>query len=135
MGGAQDDENTVSIKMAIECCLAIKDTHFMFGEIYEKFAEYGLEQAFVQHLEPFIKHGRFRTEAMPSPVLDRLFAIYKNAQKFKELEKIIQQLDLSRYNNKESLELDCQEHGLVSALLYLNTSGKKESSRSALGCI
>ena len=35
------------------------------------------------------------------------------------LEKVIMQLDLSEYSNKEDLMITCEEHCLIGALLFL----------------
>lgn len=71
------------IKVAIESCLNIKDTNFLFTQVYRRFVKYGLEQKFIMLLEPFIRSGRFRYEPLPNAVLDRIFEAYKNEQKYK----------------------------------------------------
>ncbi len=47
------------------------------------------------------------------------------------LEKFIQQLDFSEYTRKDELQLICETHFLVNALMYLMTNHDKEE----LGCM
>jgi hypothetical protein len=50
----------IAIKSAIEFCLAINSTTLLFTEVYQLFAQSGLEQKFMANLEPFILSGSFK---------------------------------------------------------------------------
>jgi len=110
--------------VAIEFCLAINCTNFLFSDIYRTFQEKGLEDKFLLNLEPFIISGQFRKEKVPEDVVMKLIKHYEDRGKFKVLEKVIQHLDLSDFRHKEELSVLCQSKFLVSGLLYLMTSSK-----------
>jgi alpha-tubulin suppressor-like RCC1 family protein len=44
----------IAIKSAIEFCLAINSTSLLFSDIFNLFAQSGLEEKFLKNLEPFI---------------------------------------------------------------------------------
>lgn len=50
----------IAIKSAIEFCLAINSTSLLFSDIFQIFAQSGLEKKFLMNLEPFILGGSFR---------------------------------------------------------------------------
>lgn len=50
----------IAIRIAIEFCIRIKCTDFLFSTILNKFIEYKLEDAFFKNLETFIIGGSFK---------------------------------------------------------------------------
>lgn len=144
----------IAIKVSIEFCLNINETGYLFNEIYEFFMENGLKENFIKQLCPPIVAGQFRKEYIPEAILEKLIIYLEAKGDYKVLEKIIQQLDLSKYpdtsNNagsqttnktpkgivpglqshkismKAYLEVLCSTNCMVSALLFLYTSEVKE---------
>jgi hypothetical protein len=121
----------IAIKVAIEFCLNINESQFLFNEVFEFFRENGLRENFISLLCPPIVAGQFRKDYIPEPILEKLFTFLEAKQNYKVLEKIIQQLDLSKYTESASnkavsmrayLEVLCSTNCMVSALLYLYTS-------------
>jgi hypothetical protein len=125
--------------VAIEFCLSINESAFLFTEIYDFFRENGLRDKFIQLLCPPIVAGQFRKEYVPEAILEKLVTHLEDKGNYKVLEKIIQQLDLSKYSDgnpfakdaakttqttaiRPYLEVLCSNNCLVSALLYLYTS-------------
>jgi len=116
------------MKVAIEFCLQINATYFLFTEILQLFQERQLEQKFLACLEPFILAGQFKKEQLPESVLHTLVGHYQDKKNFKVLEKIIQQLDFSNYSMLTDLIVTCEVNCLISALLYLKSSQAEDVS-------
>ena len=132
----------IAIKVSIEFCLNINEAGFLFNEIYEFFRENGLRENFINLLCPPIVAGQFRKEYIPETILEKLIVYLEAKSNYKLLEKIIQQLDLSKYPDKAAnrtgpqqtmmmhqnismrayLEVLCSTNCMVSALLYLYTA-------------
>ena len=93
--------------MAIEFCLNINATFFLFTEIFQIFVDNGLESKFIQNLEPFIISGQFRKEVIPESIVRKLIKFYEDKGKLKVLEKVIMQLDFSDYSRKDELLVIC----------------------------
>lgn len=87
----------IAIKVSIEFCLNINESAFLFTEIYEFFRENGLRENFINLLCPPIVAGQFRKEYIPESILEKLIVYLEAKGNYKLLEKIIQQLDLSKY--------------------------------------
>lgn len=69
--------DSIVIKVAIEFCLTINATFFLFSEIYSAFYEQGLEGKFMQNLEPFILSGQFKKEIIPENIIQKLIQFYE----------------------------------------------------------
>jgi len=93
--------------VAIEFCLNINATFFLFTEIFQIFVDNGLESKFIQNLEPFIISGQFRKEVIPESIVRKLIKFYEDKGKLKVLEKVIMQLDFSDYSRKDELLVIC----------------------------
>jgi hypothetical protein len=93
--------------VAIEFCLSINATHFLFTEIFQIFVDNDLEKEFIQNLEPFVIAGQFRKEIIPELIIRKMIKHYEDKSNLKVLEKIIQQLDFSDYSRKDELLVIC----------------------------
>jgi hypothetical protein len=49
--------DSIAIKVAIDFCLNIGITNFLFTDIYDMFIQCNMKEKFVQNLEPFIISG------------------------------------------------------------------------------
>ena len=61
--------DSIAIKVAIEFCLSISATFFLFTEIYQIFVDQTLEHKFIQNLEPFLLSGQFKKEIIPESIV------------------------------------------------------------------
>jgi hypothetical protein len=99
-GSSDKNDHTyeIAIRVAIEFCLNIQSVDFLFSkDIYGFFHDKGLKEKFVKHLEPFILSGSFKRQKIPDAIIKYIVLQYENNEKYKQLEKIIQQIDLSEY--------------------------------------
>jgi hypothetical protein len=84
-----------------------------------------LRSKFIQNLEPFIISGQFRKELIPKEILEQILNQYEgtgdSVHQLKNLERIVQQLDLKKYDDlmRARLEIICEKNCMVSALLAL----------------
>jgi hypothetical protein len=130
----------MAVKVAIEFCLNISATGFLFDQMFKLFQKLNLRSHFILSLEPFILSGLFRNEFIPEDILREFLQCFNSSKaegdevEVRNLEKIVQQLDLKRYSvdMKAQLEIQCEAHCLVSGLLALQKSqvpsDKSESS-------
>ena len=90
----------IAIKVAIEFCLNINATDFLFSEIIQVFKQHGLWLKFIQNLEPFIMSGHFKNELIPEKILAEFLDYYekKDLSDKRNLERIVQQLELKQYS-------------------------------------
>lgn len=114
--GQQKDEaktsalqwDLIAIKSAIEFCLAINSIQLLFTDIFQLFSQSGLETKFLTNLEPFILTGSFKKQTLPEFIVNKLINFYqKELKDFRKLEKVIMQLDLSEYSQKDELIVTC----------------------------
>ena len=62
----------VAIKIAIEFCLAIRQSSFLFSEVLQFFREKGFEDIFITHMTAPIIGGEFLHEDVPADLLLKL---------------------------------------------------------------
>ena len=62
----------IAIKAAVEFCNRINSLKFLFSSIIKLFSEEGLEEVFIENLEPFILSGYFKDENIPNVVLKKI---------------------------------------------------------------
>ena len=140
-GSSQGDFQTdaIAIKVAIEFCLNIGSIKFLFNDMLLLFEHNNLRKKFIENLEPFIISGQFRKEVIPEEILDEILTIYENKgealHQLKNLERIVQQLELKKYGDlmRARLEILCEKNCMVSALLALqSTQDQKAASESSI---
>lgn len=68
-GGERGQTEEMAIKVAIEFCLNIGATQFLFSVMLSVFSHYKLRSLFIRNLEPFILSGQFRNEFVPEDIL------------------------------------------------------------------
>lgn len=62
----------IAIKAAVEFCNRIGGLNFLFNGIIKLFTEEGLEDRFIENLEPFILNGYFKNAFLPDIVLKKI---------------------------------------------------------------
>ena len=63
------EADSIVIKVAIEFCLNIGATEFLFTQILELFKKNGFREKLIENLEPFIISGAFRNDYIPEDIL------------------------------------------------------------------
>ena len=63
--------------MATEFCIRVGAIDHLFGELFEMFAEAGMEQRYFQNLDAFILSGALKKTIMPDHILGRLIDFYR----------------------------------------------------------
>ena len=64
-----DSTDVIAIKLAIQFCVSIRATNFLFSEVFNFFKQHNLHEKFLHLLEPSILAGRFREEIIPNTIL------------------------------------------------------------------
>ena len=113
--------STKTLRVALEFCIRVNAIDHLFGELFLMFAEAGMEQRFFENLEAFILAGKFKQTKIPKKILVRLIEYYR--QKDVELlEKILLNLNLSKYRNILEVRHICESEFLTSALIHILTN-------------
>lgn len=93
IGQIEYSPEQIAINVAIEFCLTINATDFLFNDIYILFMHANLRKMFIKNLEPFLMSGKFRDHKISEDILNQLIAQYQNddvtPQKLKSLEKVV----------------------------------------------
>jgi len=66
-----------AINAAIEFCLSLSATDFLFTEIFDLLDQLKLRQKFIKNLEPFLISGLFRREVIPESVLEEFLRYFQ----------------------------------------------------------
>jgi hypothetical protein len=107
--------------VALEFCIRVNAIEHLFGELFLMFAEAGMEQKFFENLEPFILSGKFKQTEIPYEILVRMIGFYQ--QKDPELlEKVLLNIDLSKYQSILEVRHICETEFLTSALIHILTN-------------
>lgn len=106
------------MKVSIEFCLNIGATDILFQNIYPLFHRYGqkLSSMFIYNLQPFILTGLFRKVAIPEQIFLQFVKLYDEGDHHpRDLEKIIQQLEIDKYSEvtKVALLPICKRNCLI----------------------
>ncbi|CEH14166.1 Vacuolar assembly/sorting protein VPS8 [Ceraceosorus bombacis] len=102
-----------------EACVAIEDLDLLFSEIYDAYADNGIESIFAEQLELFIVTGRIRV--LPIPVVQRLVAFRQLREEYDLAERIIWHVDPACLDIDQALSL-CLQQRLWDALIYVYNS-------------
>jgi len=82
-----------TLRVATEFCIKVGAIDHLFNELFEMFAEAGIEQRYFENLEAFILSGKLKNIVIPDEILTRLIQYYR--QKDVELlEKSILNLNM-----------------------------------------
>lgn len=84
-----------AIEVAVEFCVSIGAFEFLFTEVFDFFDERDYYDEFIEALETFIMSGQFKNYIVPQDIVRKLIFKYEDAQKYAELEDLIQKLNLS----------------------------------------
>ena len=110
-----------TLRVATEFCIRVGAIDHLFGELFQMFAEAGMEQQYFQALDAFILSGALKQQIVPDHILQRLLDYYRQLD-VELLEKAILNLNLSKYPNAAQIRHICEEEFLSSALIHLMTT-------------
>ena len=110
-----------TLRVATEFCIRVGAIDHLFGELFQMFAEAGMEQRYFQALDAFILSGALKQQVVPDHILQRLIDFYRQTD-VELLEKAILNLNLSKYPNVVQVRHICEEEFLSSALIHLLTT-------------
>mmetsp|Transcript_38617 Transcript_38617/g.58781 ORF Transcript_38617/g.58781 Transcript_38617/m.58781 type:complete len:111 (+) Transcript_38617:182-514(+) len=85
-----------TLRVATEFCIKVGAVDHLFGELFEMFAEAGIEQRFFENLEAFILSGKLKWIKIPTRILSRIIQYYR-MKDAELLEKSILNLNLNHY--------------------------------------
>lgn len=107
-----------TLRVATEFCIKVGALDHLFGELFNMFAEAGIEQRYFENLEAFILSGKLKKIFIPDRILTRIFQYYR--QKDVELlEKAIMNLNLTKYSQTIDWATNCERDFLTSALICM----------------
>lgn len=100
----------------VRACVAIGDVDWLFDELYERYETNGIENIFLERIEPFVLSGS--VHALPPSVSQRLIAIHEERGQYEAAQRIIWHVDPEFLDINQTLRL-CQKHKLIDALIYV----------------
>jgi hypothetical protein len=66
-----------TLRVATEFCIKVGAIDHLFGELFNMFAEAGIEQRYFENLEAFILSGRLKQVQIPHKILTRIIQYYR----------------------------------------------------------
>jgi len=106
------------LRVATEFCIRVGAIDHLFGELFNMFAEAGMEQRYFENLDAFVLSGKFQKTKVPEHIMHRLIAFYRQKD-IELLEKAILNFDLSTFPNTLDVRKICEEELLTSAIIHL----------------
>ncbi|KAI4171425.1 MAG: hypothetical protein LQ343_004281 [Gyalolechia ehrenbergii] len=102
--------------VCISACVRIDDMYFLFDEVYPWFSEAGVQDTFLQVLEPFIIEDD--VQLIPPIVIKDLVYFYTDKDLHTRLEEMLCHLD-PRTMDLDQINSLCKRNHLYDALLYV----------------
>ncbi len=112
--GINREANIMQMQITIEFCIAISAFDYLFTDLLSQFAEYNLESAFLDSLEPYILSGRLSLIPLPPTLLSRLISHYVSGGNLGTLERVLIFLNLEG-QDLDALSAVCVIHKMFSA--------------------
>lgn len=106
------------VTACVKACLAVDALEFVFEDVYERYAETGIENIFLEQLEPFILRSEIRSP--PTTIVQKLIALYDGRSEYELAERLIWHVDPFCLDINQALGI-CQRHKLFDALVYIYT--------------
>lgn len=107
-----------TLRVATEFCIKVGAIDHLFGELFNMFAEAGIEQRYFENLEAFILSGRLKQIQIPQRILARIIEYYRRKD-VELLEKSLLNLNLDHYGRNLEVRHICEEEFLTSALICM----------------
>ena len=122
---AQHDDARESRLSELACacfdaCIAMQETDYLFGDIFELFDEADETSVFITTLEPYVLEGE--VNVLPPDLVQSLVAHFIGENQTKKLEELLCRLEPHSFDLDQVTTL-CRQHGLYDALIYVWTQG------------
>lgn len=120
--GSHSDGETIQqlfeglVGTCARACLALDDPDWLFDDLFERYEQNGIENIFLDRIEPFILAGA--VHALPPSVSQRLIGIHAERKQFDAAQRIIWSVDPQTLDINQALVL-CQREKLYDALAYV----------------
>lgn len=98
-------------------CLEIDENNFLFEDVYEAYANVGIQGIYLQILARYLLEDRIAD--VPPQLIQALIAHHANRAEYQEAERIIWRVDPVSLDINQSIVL-CQAHGLWDAYIYVH---------------
>jgi hypothetical protein len=98
-------------------CLEMDETTFLFEDVYEAYANVGIQGIYLQILARYLMEDRIMD--VPPQLIQALIAHHANRAEYQEAERIIWRVDPMSLDINQSIVL-CQAHGLWDAYIYVH---------------
>jgi len=110
-----------TIRVALEFCIRVGAIDHLFGELFERFAEAGMEQKYFENLQAFVLSGKLKQIAVPEVILHRMLDYYyqNDADLY---EKSIMNLNMGSFSAALEVLHVCESNFLTSGMLYMLTT-------------
>ncbi|KIJ49527.1 hypothetical protein M422DRAFT_161359 [Sphaerobolus stellatus SS14] len=106
------------VDVCIEACLALDDLEFVFEDLFEYYANWGITSIFLSRLEPFVLDGKIH--AVPPRVTQHLVAMHRDRGDLEKAERFIWHIDPDCLDIDQAVSL-CRDNHLYDALIYVYT--------------
>ncbi len=101
-----------------ETSLALEDTTYLFSELYDLYAENGIEGMFVKQMEDLVIDGRMRR--VPPEVIQKMVDYHTSRGESALAEQLVWHVDIDCLDLDQVLSI-CRAKGLFDALIYVVT--------------
>lgn len=110
-------------KSCVEACLTMGDLDYLFDEAYENYSNVGIQNIFLQVLEPYIFDQRIRN--VPPTIIQALIAMHENKAELDLAEAVIWNVEPMWLDINQAVTL-CEKYGLWDALIHVYTQAMKD---------
>ena len=120
---SQDDEGRESrlrelATVVFDACVAMHETDYLFGDVFELFEEVDEDPIFVATLEPYVLDNEIKT--LPPEVVKSLVAHFISENESARLEELLCKLEPHSFD-LDQITMLCKQHRLYDALIYVWT--------------
>ncbi|CAK4030787.1 related to VPS8-vacuolar sorting, 134 kD [Lecanosticta acicola] len=118
----QDDQREVRLKelveVCFEACVTMKETDYLFADVFDWFQEADEKSVFISTLEPYVLDGE--VQMLPPEVVKAVVAHFIEENQASRLEELLCRLDPHSFD-LDQITVLCQQHSLYDALIYIWT--------------
>ncbi len=108
-------ENLASTCFA--ACSAMEDMTFAYEDVYERYAQSGIEKLYLERLERFIYEDQIRD--IPPNLVQGLLERHYSAGEYQQAEDLIWMVDPASLDVNQAIRI-CQQQNLLDALIYVH---------------
>jgi hypothetical protein len=105
------------VECCFQACMTIEEPAFLFEEVFEAYANVGIEGIFLRILAKHLLEDR--VVDIPPQIIQALLAYHARRGEYEQAERIIWHVDPQRLDINQSIVL-CETHGLWDAYIYVH---------------